>query len=409
MANILAAAAGDFHDTGTWIGGVVPGVGDNAYTNNCAITITQDVTCDLISNRAENGATLGGTLVCATTGLTITAAMSAGNTTLLTVTATIDLNVVGNPLGGNANNIRAITWSSAGTLTVTGDPQGGATGSAAAVANNHTSGVVNIVGNPTGANATASLAVTNLLAGTLNVTGNCTGGNFAGSVGVSATAGVVNIVGDCTGGNSTNAYGCSNTISTVNITGNVNGGGTTSYGAYQTGAGTINISGTATGAETGASGALNNATGTINLKRAKGNSYGPTGAATVTGYGAVNNNVAGVLIVEEVEYGPNGMVPTLGVTFFKDVVTNKCLTRNLARDIKTLSDPNDTAGLVPAEEDVRAGVVYAGGVNTGTCEVPVPASVAAGVPVDDTVGTAVVTVDGLASVVGQLLSDALTP
>jgi hypothetical protein len=142
------------------------------------------------------------------------------------------------------------------------------------------------------------------------------------------------------------------------------------------------------------------------LIRAKGNSYGPTGGAATVGYGVINNNVAGVVIVEEVEYGPNGMLPTLGVTFFKDAITNKCIVKTTSSQ-KTLSDPSDTDNLVPDEVDVRDGVSYAGGIKTGSLKVPISSSVAAGVLIDNTVGTAVITIPSLASVVGQIVADSL--
>jgi hypothetical protein len=45
----------------------------------------------------------------------------------------------------------------------------------------------------------------------------------------------------------------------------------------------------------------------------------------------------------------------------------------------------------PAVTDVRSGVTYADGGLTGTCAVPAAGSVALGVPVDNTTGSAVLT------------------
>ena len=411
MANILANAAGDFHTGATWIGGVVPGVGDNAYTNTRAITITQDVTCDLISNRADGGATIGGTLVCATDGLTITANLQAGTTTLLTVTANIGLTIVGTTTGGTASNIRAVLWNSPGTLTVTGNPIAGTNGTAAGIANSHASGVINITGDPVASTTVASVAVSNTAGGTINITGNCTGGAFAASVCVNNTStGTMNITGNCLGGATTTAYGAANTGGgTMNITGNCTGAGTTSSGAHNNAAGTLNIVGTATGGESGASGATNASTGTLTVTRAKGNTWGPAGGASAVGYGVVNSNVAGVVIVTEVEYGSNGMLPTLGVTFFKATGTaNKCVTTLAsAGGAQNLVNAANVAGLCPAITDVRTGVVYGAATLTGTCAVPAASSVAAGVSVDATTGTAVITIPTINSLVGQIVADAL--
>jgi hypothetical protein len=50
----------------------------------------------------------------------------------------------------------------------------------------------------------------------------------------------------------------------------------------------------------------------------------------------------------------------------------------------------DNTGLGPSTGNVRAGVSYGGGL-VGTCAVPAAGSVALGVPVDATTGTAVLT------------------
>jgi hypothetical protein len=64
-------------------------------------------------------------------------------------------------------------------------------------------------------------------------------------------------------------------------------------------------------------------------------------------------------------------------------------------------------GSMPAAADVRYPVTYGpGGAYTGTCRVPAAASVAYGVPVDNTTGTAVLTPTAVANaVLDELLSD----
>ncbi len=57
---------------------------------------------------------------------------------------------------------------------------------------------------------------------------------------------------------------------------------------------------------------------------------------------------------------------------------------------KTLIDASSNAAM-PAASNVRSGVSYASGALTGTCAVPAAGSVALGVPVDNTAGTAVLT------------------
>ena len=56
-------------------------------------------------------------------------------------------------------------------------------------------------------------------------------------------------------------------------------------------------------------------------------------------------------------------------------------------------DATNLAGAIPATSDVRYGVTYNYGAATGSCYVPASSSVAYGVPVDNTSGSAVLTPD----------------
>ena len=123
-------------------------------------------------------------------------------------------------------------------------------------------------------------------------------------------------------------------------------------------------------------------------------------SATITKAISVNNCVAGVanntssactVTVKEIEQGVLGYVPIQGFVrlstasgaFYKGVTTGS--------STRTLSDPADIAGQVPAQTDVRFGVSYQGGSKTGSAYIPAAASVGFGVPVDNTTGTAALT------------------
>ena len=110
------------------------------------------------------------------------------------------------------------------------------------------------------------------------------------------------------------------------------------------------------------------------------------------GIAAVNNTgKLSTYTVKEIEQGNFGQVPIGGYVrlssasgaFYKGVTTGS--------STRTLSDPADIAGQVPAETDVRFGVTYQSGAKTGSAYIPSPASVAFGVPVDNTVGSAALT------------------
>jgi hypothetical protein len=133
--------------------------------------------------------------------------------------------------------------------------------------------------------------------------------------------------------------------------------------------------------------------------------YGASGSnpltvATITKAISINNGVAGVnnstsslpsVTVKEIEQGVLGAVPISGFVrlstasgaFYKGVTTGI--------STRTLSDPADIAGQVPAQSDVRFGVTYQSGSKTGTAYIPAASSVGFGVPVDNTTGTAALT------------------
>jgi hypothetical protein len=63
---------------------------------------------------------------------------------------------------------------------------------------------------------------------------------------------------------------------------------------------------------------------------------------------------------------------------------------------------------MPAATDVRDGVSYASGALTGSCKVPAAASVAFGVPVDATTGTAYLSQSDVLSAVWGAATSSLT-
>jgi hypothetical protein len=99
-----------------------------------------------------------------------------------------------------------------------------------------------------------------------------------------------------------------------------------------------------------------------------------------------------VVSVEELEYGTLGMSPTSGGGIrLKKANTNVAVFNFCdTAGAKTLIDATANAAM-PAASDVRNGVSYASGALTGSAFIPSASSVASGVPVDATVGSAVLT------------------
>jgi hypothetical protein len=92
------------------------------------------------------------------------------------------------------------------------------------------------------------------------------------------------------------------------------------------------------------------------------------------------------------EYGTFGQSPTSGTGIRLKKVSTNAAVFNYCDTVgaKTLIDATQNAAM-PAASDVRNGVSYASGALTGSAFIPSASSVASGVLVDATVGTAVLT------------------
>ena len=352
MALIVSAASGNFNAGATWVGGIVPTVGDEARASNGhTITITANATCDEVSNAGTGIFTLND-------GVTLTANVTSKSTT-------------------TSRNCLQFTAASPAVGTIVGNVTGGSVVLAVGVFNSST-GTINVTGNSTGGSANSALGIWNNSTGVINLTGNTIGGSLG-----------------------TNPEGIRNaSTGTVNITGNATGGnGTSAFGVINSSTGTVTITGIATGG--GSSGAHNSSTGTVNLGRAKGSAYGPGNTSGLAAAVGASNAGLGVIEIQELEYGEYGMSPTSGTGIrLKKLGSNVAIFNYVdSGAAKTLVDA--TQGEMPAESDVRFGVSYASGALTGSCYVPAAASVAFGVPVDNTTGTAALTP---ASVWDHLLS-----
>ena len=370
MPTYFARKAGNINAADVWAttpSGTAAAVtfasGDVLVANS--FTVTVNVSTDLggtgqLRCDATGGATAGGSFTLSD-GITLTANIYGGTVATQCVTANPVTNqyIVGNVFGGIGGSSSAhgiSTGINSGTLTITGNLTGRAGSSAGTSAVNNVSANLVVSGNVIGSSNTA----------------------FGTGEGIRLTG-----AGNCT------------------VTGNVTGGShATNYGVRVTGAGNITVIGQAQGGV--AAPAINNeSTGQVTVTRAVGNGFGGGSVGLSAAFGVSNvASQSSITIVEQIEFGTLGQSPVNGRIRLKKMGTNVAVFNFCdSAGAKTLIDATTNAAM-PAATDVRSGVSYASGAATGSCAVPAASSVAFGVPVDATTGTATLTAANVRTALG---------
>ena len=420
MALILSAATGNFNAGATWVGGIVPGAADEARASTGhTVTITANVTCTELSN-AGTGLFILNSGVTLTANVTHKSATVNVNCLQFTAASPATASIVGNITGASAATATtvfgAVINTSSGTLSITGNCTSGSSLNGIAVTNN-SSGTTTITGNCLGAN---SIAIFNASSGTATIIGNCTGGTTATGVcvynGSLGTTGSANITGTVTGGSNATAYGVGNFGSgAVTINGSVLA--STGIGVLNNSTGSVAINGNITAAAaTGVSNASTGSvtiTGNVTASTAAGVTNSSTATLTISGGTYTASTVANAVISTNASsvvrasgsfiYASNGFVPINTPKFILLSTPTLAKTRYALNGSTTYVDmfTADNSLGQAAITDVRFGTVYASGALTGVAYIPAAASVAFGVPVDNTTGTAALTP---ASVWDHLLS-----
>jgi len=358
MANVYAVKTGNWSDTTVWNTGALPTSADDVYSNNFTVTIDQNVTVLSIRNESATSITAGGgfilngsvTVNC--TGLGIRNA----NTTCITFSSTgtsyINSTITNN---GNAN---CVTVTSTGTLYIVGN-------------------ILTTIGNNFATiNATSA-------ASTIYITGNLRASASSGvsciSVANLATFYITGNVSTIGSANANKAILFTAANGRVFITGNV---------FYEGGAGFNNSAITVSNDVV----AYLNIVGTLNATSADSNQLPVirnTNSSSVNLFsGPFISSPTGQL---PIFVNRMHLIPTIGAYFeYRDSSTNGALPPAAAAPATRLVSP-DTVVDAPVPANVRFGVTYALGTQTGTLRVPSPNSVAFGVLTDNTTGTAVLT------------------
>jgi hypothetical protein len=465
MATIVSAATGNFSAGATWVGGVVPTVGDVAQVAAThVVTIDVNTTCDAVTNPNTSGHFV------LPDGVTLTANVTGGNSTAYTVqySGTTSATIIGNITGdqGAHDAIPVRHTGSAGTLNVTGNiTRTSAFNSVYGIslaANSKLSVTGNIVGSGSTSGSTrivsAGSGVTITVNGDVSYTGsnnnydlinigdNCTitvNGNVintsssGNTIAIKATTGTITVNGNVTGSASSSGYAIDVTTATINVNGNVFGGSSSSairgsstapvtvtgdvtagsstgHGIVTTGLITINgnvLGGTAATAFgidlTGSASSSNNNGRCVVNGNVTGTSGGPAINVGASALLTVNGNVSDALTGRPAIVGSGIRRISNPTTHARTVVTGAYTFSGatvLNGTAVTLVDNSTTVN----EADVRDGTSYASGTKTGTLAVPPTSAVSIGVPVDNTTGTAAVTAADFATLVGAQIAAAVT-
>ena len=363
--------------------------------------------------------------------------IQAGSANCLTVSAAASSTLAGCRAIGSAFTLstRAIAFSSSGTLTLTGIVAIGgrvagstftngahaieSTSAAGTVAFTNAStltggsgavalGIINSTGTVTitsstvtGGSGQTAIGIENPSTGTVTVTSSTvTGGSNSTAYGIeNASTGTVTITSSTvTGGSSATAYGINNfstgtvTITSSNVTG---GSNATAYGVNNSSTGPVTITGDVTAST--AAGVLNASTGTVTIT----GRLTPTTAAFALQ--CTNTTGANITLSGSLIYASNGFAPTNCAKFLMNPTPTMARVRFAKNGSTTYSDffTADNSLGQAAITDVRFGTVYASGALTGVAYIPSASSVAFGVPVDNTTGTATLTAADVRAAIGM--------
>jgi hypothetical protein len=360
MANVFATKTGNWSDPTVWNTGALPTSADDVFSNNFTVTINQNVTVLSLRNTSASGITVGGGFL-VTGDFSITAQSlfkrDAAGFALLTYNGSGTVNV-------NAN-ITATSGNGGTHFSITGN------------------GNVNFVGDIIGWNGDGPrFGIVKAGTGKLTFTGTVSVDYFVNNYIIGVSGGNFDFIGTVSIASSNAGVSSfvSNVISfssggVLTITGNLVNNATRVNGSQLTNCVSV-------------SGGRFTHIGTMNNLNALG------GFCVVSTNGGAINLFTGPFISSNYGFAPflcirMHLIPSVTSYFeLRDSSTNGAVSPGVIAPATRLVQPGYAVD-APIPANVRAGVVYASGTQTGTLAMPTAASVAFGVPVDNTTGTAV--------------------
>ena len=365
------------------------------------------------------------------------------------------VNLIGNSTGGTIGGTFSLgVWLAAsGTINITGNCYGGAVPSNGAY--NNGTGTINITGNCYGSTIAATSGANNAGGGVINITGNCFGGSVGQAYGaINLSTGTLTITGNSYAGSVATTPGVINNGAGTVINNGVAFATATSVGCLNNSTGSFTLTkavgngyGPGTSGITSQPGAFNASTNNFYISQIQ---FGALGQTPIQGCFILTPSTSNTVQFYKSPALPNissatWTSPTTGTiafaanhglttgtqivlsafqdptaswngTFSVTVTSSTQVTisgptssptvngsATLLSSTKTLVDAAATAGVIPSASDVRSGVSYNAGSNIGTCAVPAAGSVALGVAVDNTTGTAILTAANVQSALAAIL------
>jgi hypothetical protein len=306
------------------------------------------------------------------------------------------LNLVGTYIGDiRANSadrrLAAVRNNSVGTVNLIGVIRGGVNGSNSSTGLWQAStGTINVSGLAIGGGGDRGHAIACADAGTgsINVIGTLQGGAGTNCGGISNLRSLATIYGNVFGGNGVGSTGISNPVGgSVFVYGSVYGGAG-SDGITNSSVGTVLVTGSSVGGSgSDRVGVRNSGLGSSQVGVAVANAWGRNSSG-VTGpsVGIANSNIYGLVTLESLQIGSNGLWPTAGNILLNHVESTQLSGRSeyyynsfTAFDTKTnsasgiifLTTKRGGTTFVPVVSNVRQGAVYDLGSKTGTCILPI--------------------------------------